>query len=93
MGSINAVVAAAVAFVGSHFLLSHPLRRPIVGAIGEKGFQGVVGVDPEGPGHRARTLNGGCGSVKTEDDSGADPFDTPGGAALAFPAIRPPAGR
>src|SRR6516225_1156392 len=41
MGSINAVVAAAVAFVGSHFLLSHPLRRPIVGAIGEKGFQGV----------------------------------------------------
>lgn len=32
------VGAAAAAFVGSHFLLSHPLRRPIVGAIGEKGF-------------------------------------------------------
>jgi len=41
MGSTNAVVAAAVAFVGSHFLLSHPLRRRLVRAIGEGGFQGV----------------------------------------------------
>lgn len=41
MGSISAVAAAAIAFVGSHFLLSHPLRRPVVGAIGEAGFQGV----------------------------------------------------
>lgn len=41
MGSINAVVAAAVAFVGSHFLLSHPLRRGLVRAIGEAGFQGL----------------------------------------------------
>jgi uncharacterized membrane protein len=41
MGSIGAVVAAAVAFVGSHFLLSHPLRKPLAGAIGEAGFQGV----------------------------------------------------
>ncbi|MFL9965992.1 NnrU family protein [Paraburkholderia sediminicola] len=41
MGSINAVVAAAVAFVGSHFLLSHPLRRGLVRAMGEVGFQGV----------------------------------------------------
>ncbi len=41
MGSINAVAAAAIAFVGSHFLLSHPLRRPLVRAIGEAGFQGV----------------------------------------------------
>ncbi|HKT99368.1 MAG TPA: NnrU family protein [Paraburkholderia sp.] len=40
-GSINAVVAAAVAFVGSHFILSHPLRKPLVGAIGERAFQGV----------------------------------------------------
>lgn len=44
MGSISAVAAAAIAFVGSHFLLSHPLRRPVVGAIGEAGFQGVYSV-------------------------------------------------
>jgi uncharacterized membrane protein len=41
MGSINAVAAAAIVFVGSHFLLSHPLRRPLVRAMGEAGFQGV----------------------------------------------------
>ncbi|AXL50941.1 MFS transporter [Paraburkholderia caffeinilytica] len=41
MGSTNAVAAAAVAFVGSHFVLSHPLRRRLVSAIGETGFAGV----------------------------------------------------
>jgi uncharacterized membrane protein len=41
MGSTNAVVAAAVAFVGSHFVLSHPLRGRLVRAIGEVGFLGV----------------------------------------------------
>jgi uncharacterized membrane protein len=41
MGSTYAVAAAAVAFVGSHFLLSHPLRGGLVRAIGEKGFLGV----------------------------------------------------
>ena len=41
MGSTSAVAAAAVAFVGSHFVLSHALRRPLVSAIGEKGFLGV----------------------------------------------------
>jgi uncharacterized membrane protein len=30
-----------VAFVGSHFLLSHPLRRWLVEALGERGFLGV----------------------------------------------------
>lgn len=34
------VVAAAAAFVGTHFLLSHPLRAPLVRAIGNKGFLG-----------------------------------------------------
>jgi uncharacterized membrane protein len=38
MGSIDALVVAAVAFVASHFLLSHPLRTALVRAIGEKGF-------------------------------------------------------
>jgi uncharacterized membrane protein len=41
MGSTSAVVAAAVAFVGTHFLLSHPLRGPVVRAVGERGFQVV----------------------------------------------------
>ena len=35
------VLAAAVAFVGSHFLLSHPLRAPLVRRIGEGGFQAL----------------------------------------------------
>jgi uncharacterized membrane protein len=35
------VAAAAVAFVGTHFLLSHPLRAPLAGLVGERGFQGV----------------------------------------------------
>src|ERR1700761_2392511 len=41
MGSTNAVVAAAVVFVGSHFVLSHPLRRPLARALGDVGFLGV----------------------------------------------------
>lgn len=39
--SLLSLVAACVAFVGTHFLLSHPLRRPIVGTIGEGPFLGV----------------------------------------------------
>jgi uncharacterized membrane protein len=41
MDNSNAVLAAAIAFVGSHFLLSHPLRKPVIRAVGEAGFQGV----------------------------------------------------
>ncbi|MFM0264666.1 NnrU family protein [Paraburkholderia sediminicola] len=44
MGSTSAVAAAAVAFVGSHFVLSHPLRRRLVSALGETGFLGVYSV-------------------------------------------------
>ena len=35
------LIAASVAFVGTHFALSHPLRAPLVKALGEKGFAGV----------------------------------------------------
>lgn len=38
MDSTQAVAVAAVAFVGSHFLLSHPLRGVLVRAIGATGF-------------------------------------------------------
>ena len=41
MGDVAGVVVAAVAFVGTHFLLSHPLRAPLVRALGERGFPGV----------------------------------------------------
>ncbi|MEO0500640.1 MAG: NnrU family protein [Pseudomonadota bacterium] len=32
---------AMLLFVGTHFLMSHPLRAPIVSRLGERGFQGV----------------------------------------------------
>ncbi|MDT8759031.1 NnrU family protein [Sphingomonas psychrotolerans] len=35
---MESLIAASVAFVGLHFLLSHPLRRPLTGAIGPRGF-------------------------------------------------------
>jgi len=37
-GSTLLLLAFACAFVGTHFLLSHPLRRRLVEALGEKGF-------------------------------------------------------
>lgn len=30
-----------IAFVGTHFLMSHPLRAVMVGRLGENGFRGV----------------------------------------------------
>jgi uncharacterized membrane protein len=36
-----ALAFAAAAFVGTHFLLSHPLRAGIVARLGERGFQGL----------------------------------------------------
>lgn len=38
---IASLIAASVAFVGSHFALSHPLRAPLVGMLGERGFLSV----------------------------------------------------
>lgn len=35
---------SCIAFVGMHLLLSHPLRRPLVRRLGEKGFQGLYSV-------------------------------------------------
>lgn len=35
------LIAASVTFVGTHFALSHPLRAPVVGVVGEKGFAAV----------------------------------------------------
>jgi len=38
---MESLIAASVAFAGSHFLLSHPLRGAIVGRIGEGPFLGL----------------------------------------------------
>lgn len=39
--SLIALILANAAFVGSHFLMSHPLRAPMVKIVGEMGFQVV----------------------------------------------------
>jgi uncharacterized membrane protein len=41
MSGITMLIVASLAFVGTHFLMSHPLRAGMVGALGEKGFAGV----------------------------------------------------
>jgi uncharacterized membrane protein len=33
------LLLSALVFVGTHFLLSHPLRAPLIARLGEKGFQ------------------------------------------------------
>jgi len=38
---MSMLLLAAIAFVGTHFLLSHPLRAPLVRALGERAFLGV----------------------------------------------------
>jgi len=38
---LGPIAAAAAAFVGTHFLLSHPLRKPIVDTIGSAAFLGI----------------------------------------------------
>lgn len=41
MTGTGEVVLAAAAFVGTHFLLSHPLRAPLVARLGAGGFLGL----------------------------------------------------
>jgi uncharacterized membrane protein len=41
VSGIALLMLALVAFVGSHFVLSHPLRAPLVRALGAGGFAGV----------------------------------------------------
>jgi uncharacterized membrane protein len=38
------LLLSAIAFVGTHFLLSHPLRAPLARSMGEKAFQGLYSV-------------------------------------------------
>jgi uncharacterized membrane protein len=41
LGGLGSIAAAGDAFVGTHFLLSHPLRTPIVDAVGNTAFLGI----------------------------------------------------
>lgn len=41
---MSELAVAIVSFVGSHELLSHPLRRPLISALGERGFLGLYSV-------------------------------------------------
>jgi len=41
MNGLTALVLAALAFVGTHFLMSHPLRAPLISKLGERGFAGL----------------------------------------------------
>jgi len=44
MTGLTMLVVASAAFVGTHFLMSHPLRGAMVGALGEKGFAGLYSI-------------------------------------------------
>ena len=44
MTPLASLILANALFVGGHFALSHPLRAPMVSALGERGFLGVYSV-------------------------------------------------
>jgi uncharacterized membrane protein len=44
MTGIGMLALASATFVGTHFLLSHPLRAPLIARLGEKGFAGLYTV-------------------------------------------------
>lgn len=44
MDPLPLLLITGLLFVGSHFLLSHPLRPPLAGRLGERGFQIVYSV-------------------------------------------------
>lgn len=39
--ALSSLIAASLAFVGTHFALSHPLRAPLVRMLGANGFMGL----------------------------------------------------
>lgn len=41
---MESLIFALVAFVGSHFILSHPLRHPLIRTLGRSGFLGLYSV-------------------------------------------------
>lgn len=43
-GSIGHLILALAVFVGGHFILSHPLRRPLVALLSENGFRAFYSI-------------------------------------------------
>ena len=41
MSPLESLMVANLLFVGGHFMMSHPLRAPMVSVLGERGFLGV----------------------------------------------------
>lgn len=41
MTGIGMLALASATFVGTHFLMSHPLRAPLIARLGERGFTGL----------------------------------------------------
>ena len=41
MTGVGALALASLAFVGTHFVMSHPMRRSLIERFGEKGFAGL----------------------------------------------------
>jgi len=41
MSGIGMLAIASATFVGTHFLMSHPLRAPLISKLGERGFAGL----------------------------------------------------
>lgn len=44
MNGMTILLLAAGSFLGTHFLLSHSLRRPVMDALGEKAFMGIYSI-------------------------------------------------
>ena len=44
MTPLAGLLLSSIAFVGLHFLMSHPLRAPLVAKLGERAFQGVYSI-------------------------------------------------
>jgi uncharacterized membrane protein len=44
LSPLACLAIASAAFVGLHFLMSHPLRQPLVRRLGDRGFAGVYSV-------------------------------------------------
>ena len=40
MGEVGWLAVAMASFVGTHLIMSHPLRAPLVAAVSERGFLG-----------------------------------------------------
>lgn len=79
MTGLACLALACLAFVGSHFALSHPLRAPLVGRLGEAKFQGLYSL--------VALITFGAMIWVYGKSGGAAPLWTPGGALWGVGAV------